>query len=223
MPERSAAASGELTPKGQRTRARLLEAARTVFEREGFPATRVVDIATEARVAHGTFYTYFDSKTDIFRELVGTVMPEIYHFKRDPGRGVLTRIQRIERGNLQFYDVYRENVRLFALLEQATTFDDEVRTLRVQLRAGAEGRVRVNVEDLQARGIVDSALDAGIVASCLVAMATHSFYTWHITEQRGYDVEQANKTLTYLWASALGLTPEPEDDEFYQSIGRGRD
>ena len=43
--------------KGQRTRRRLLESARTVFERQGYYDARVVDIATEAGVGHGTFYT----------------------------------------------------------------------------------------------------------------------------------------------------------------------
>src|SRR5580698_7583907 len=48
--------------KGRRTRARLLEAAKAVFERDGFLAARISDIAAEAEVSHGSFYHYFDSK-----------------------------------------------------------------------------------------------------------------------------------------------------------------
>lgn len=52
--------------RGTRTRAALVAAARSVFERDGYLASRVTDIADEARVAHGTFYTYFDSKAEVF-------------------------------------------------------------------------------------------------------------------------------------------------------------
>ncbi|GAB3306766.1 TetR family transcriptional regulator [Epidermidibacterium keratini] len=210
----------QLTAKARRTRERLVLAARTVFERDGFLNARVMDVTEEAKVAHGTFYTYFDSKTDIFRALLLEFMPGIYdHAASDKS---LTRIQRIERGNLQFYSVYKENLRLFGLLEQATTFDDEIHSLRIQLRHRAENRVLGMIRGLQAKGILDSALKAEIVASALIAMTTHSFYTWHITEDRDYDIEQANRTLTYLWAGALGLEAEAEDDTFYQSLGRGK-
>src|SRR5205807_9522888 len=58
-----------LSRKGTRTRARLVEAAKRVFERDGFLDARIVDIAKTARVAPGTFYHYFDSKEQLFREV----------------------------------------------------------------------------------------------------------------------------------------------------------
>src|SRR5262245_55422569 len=55
--------------KGERTRTRLLEAAKQVFEHDGFLAARITDISKRARLSHGSFYHYFDSKEEIFREL----------------------------------------------------------------------------------------------------------------------------------------------------------
>ena len=55
--------------KGRRTRARLLEAGKTVFERDGFLQARISDIAAEAQVSHGSFYHYFDSKESVLDEL----------------------------------------------------------------------------------------------------------------------------------------------------------
>ncbi|MGH2927257.1 MAG: TetR family transcriptional regulator, partial [Solirubrobacteraceae bacterium] len=52
--------------RGVRTRAALIDAARRVFERDGYLEARVADIAAAAGVAHGSFYTYFDSKDDVF-------------------------------------------------------------------------------------------------------------------------------------------------------------
>lgn len=214
----AAARLEQLTPKARRTRERLLRAARTVFERDGFLNARVMDVAEEARVAHGTFYTYFDSKTDIFRVLCLDLMPGIY--EHGPAERSLTRVQRIERGNLRFYRVYKEHRRLIGLLEQVTTFDDEVHALRIHLRHTAERRVLGMIKRQQACGALKPTLDPEVVASALIAMTTHSFYTWHVTEDRDYDLTEANRTLTYLWASALGVRADPADEEFYQSLGR---
>jgi AcrR family transcriptional regulator len=61
------------SPKGRRTRARLLQAGKSVFERDGFLQARITDIAAEAQISHGTFYHYFDSKESLFREIAEEV------------------------------------------------------------------------------------------------------------------------------------------------------
>src|SRR5579864_7254509 len=55
--------------KGVQTRARLLDAAKQIFEEKGFLEARISDIAERARLSHGAFYHYFDSKEQIFREV----------------------------------------------------------------------------------------------------------------------------------------------------------
>ncbi|WP_134324069.1 TetR/AcrR family transcriptional regulator [Cumulibacter soli] len=209
----------ELSAKAVRTRRRLLDAARIVFEREGFIRARVVDIAEQANVSHGSFYTYFESKQAIFRAVVADFSEQIYLRVSGDDWSHLTVIQRIERGNRQFYDTYLANLRMFELYEEAASYDDEVREYRITGRRRAEGRIRRSIERFQEQGLTPRDLDPHIAASCLVAMATHSYYTWHIREERGFDVDKANKTLTYLWASSLSLKPQPDDDPFYQSLG----
>jgi AcrR family transcriptional regulator len=49
-----------------------------VFERDGFLEARVTDISAAAGVAHGSFYTYFGSKTAVFRALVAETMDDLY-------------------------------------------------------------------------------------------------------------------------------------------------
>jgi AcrR family transcriptional regulator len=46
-------------------RQQILNAAAIVFSKKGFPATRMLDIATEAGVAQGTLYRFYNSKEDI--------------------------------------------------------------------------------------------------------------------------------------------------------------
>src|SRR4029453_3038297 len=55
----------------QRTRGRLVEAARRVIGRRGVEATTILDITREADVGFGTVYNYFDSKEAILAAATG--------------------------------------------------------------------------------------------------------------------------------------------------------
>lgn len=198
--------STPVSAKGRRTRQRLLDAARTVFERDGFLAARVADIAAEAGVSHGTFYTYFDSKTEIFRVLVADVMALVYDTRHDPEGSVdLTPLERIERGNRQFVHVYRVHGAMLALMEQAVAYDDEVRQIRRRVREVSVDRIRHSIERLQEEGLVRTDLDAMCSASALVSMVSNFVYFWLIMDEGNYDDDMAVHTLTQLWASALQM------------------
>src|SRR3954466_3056199 len=57
--------------KATRTRAALLDAARTVFTEQGYSSTSRGDIAGAAGVSLGAFYQYFRDRADILATLVG--------------------------------------------------------------------------------------------------------------------------------------------------------
>ena len=65
--------SGPRSRKGVETRARLIAAAKEVFERDGFLDARISDIAEQAGLSHGSFYHYFESKEEVFREVAAGV------------------------------------------------------------------------------------------------------------------------------------------------------
>lgn len=58
------------TARGERTRRKILDAALEEFGELGFGDASIVGITRRARVALGTFYTYFDSKDALFSALV---------------------------------------------------------------------------------------------------------------------------------------------------------
>ena len=80
------AAGGRLlTARGRRTRAALVDGAKAVFAETPFVDTRIADITARAGVANGTFYTYFDSKEEIFREVAADVLAAMLAApRRDP-------------------------------------------------------------------------------------------------------------------------------------------
>ena len=58
------------TRRGQDTRDAILRAAEVVIGETGFAAASIADITRKAGIAQGTFYIYFQSKDEVFRELV---------------------------------------------------------------------------------------------------------------------------------------------------------
>src|SRR5262245_3263180 len=62
-----------------RNRRALVAAARRGFERDGFVTARITDIADEAGLAHGSFYSHFRSKEDALAAVLGEVGEEMLH------------------------------------------------------------------------------------------------------------------------------------------------
>lgn len=58
------------TARGAKTMRKILDAALAEFGERGFNESSIVSITSRAKVALGTFYTYFDSKEALFAALV---------------------------------------------------------------------------------------------------------------------------------------------------------
>ena len=74
-----AAADGKAprTPRGERTLRKILTAALEEFGERGFSEASIVGITGRAHVALGTFYTYFDSKEEVFQALVRDMSAQV--------------------------------------------------------------------------------------------------------------------------------------------------
>ena len=59
-------------------RKEILDAARRVFEANGYAATAMEAVAEEARIAKGSIYNYFKSKHELFRAVFLEDMPKAY-------------------------------------------------------------------------------------------------------------------------------------------------
>jgi len=59
------------------TKNALIESAIRMFQQNGFQMTRVSDIVADAGVAQGTFYNYFKSKEEIFKEICNEFIDQL--------------------------------------------------------------------------------------------------------------------------------------------------
>ena len=75
MPEPAAASAEGGERKGERTRRRIVEAARGVFAVVGYERATIRGIATAAGVDKSSIIQYFGSKQNLFREAVHWDIP----------------------------------------------------------------------------------------------------------------------------------------------------
>ena len=206
----SAVAEGGRAPlsdRGRRTRDRLVVAARSVFEERGFDATRMGDIATAAGVSHGTVYTWFPTKEDALHAAVDSVTEEMYSVLSTPE--ITDPIERIAVANARYLAVHRETARLLEVVAQAAVNDASFRAVLTDLRHTHVDRVAKTIQRMQKDGLVVRSLDARISAAALCAMVEG--FARHWVSGGGDDAEslapdaRALRTLTELWARALGL------------------
>jgi len=192
------------TARGVRTRAALVTAARTVFERDGYLSARLTDITAEANCSTGSFYTYFTSKKEIFAAVLKEAQEEMLHPHVRKITDAEDPIAVIEAGNRAYLEAYRRNAKLMGLLEQVATIDEDVRDFRRRRGELFAERNARSIRDLQARGLADPDLDPRIAARALSAMVGRMANAVYVL---GDDVplEDLVITLTRLWANALRI------------------
>lgn len=193
-----------LTERGARTRARILAAAREVFEERGYPDTRVAHITRHARVAYGSFYTYFPSKEAVFLEVADRLFQTMTQLDLVPSDGYAPATL-IRRANRAYYESYRRNAKMMAIIEQVATFNVAFQEMRRKHRAGAVARSAKAIERWQRAGLVDASLDAEMAARALAAMVDHSLYLWFVQGDDVPDTDRLLDTLDTLTLRALGL------------------
>lgn len=198
--------------KGARTRARLVDAAKEVFEQHGFLDARISDIAQHAGLAHGSFYHYFTSKEEIFREVAEAVEERL---SAPMGSVILDESSqaapqdRIREALRRYLESYRREAKIMGVIEQMARYDKEINALRQQRHRRNSAQVAASIRDLQQHGLADPDLDPVIAAEALGAMTSRFPELWLVEGAVTCGFDRAVDHLARLFVNALGLAAEP--------------
>jgi AcrR family transcriptional regulator len=204
--------NGPRSKKGAQTRARLLDAAKLVFEEDGFLDARISDIAERAGLSHGSFYHYFDSKEEIFREVAAEVDQRLSAPLRtvilDPGSKAPPG-QRIEEAIRRHFEAYRDEARIMGVLEQVSRYDEEVAAVRQERHRLYRDQIADSIRQLQRRGMADEGLDPALAAAGLGAITDRFAEMWLAQHQIECSFDEGVEQVTRLFVNALGLREQP--------------
>ena len=199
------------SPKGIRTRARLVDAAKKVFQRDGFLDARIADIADTAKLAPGSFYHYFESKEQIFREVAEMQEQRLTAAPDEAASSGLhdeSPWERIRRANRLYLERYRDEAALMGVIEQVSRYDSHVNAARMATMKHFVERAERAIRRLQKEGLADRRIEPATAADALGAMVARFAELWLVQGYREYDFDAAVEQLTILWGNALGLSEE---------------
>lgn len=108
-----------LTSRGVRTRGAILQAAESVFAEHGYHDASIVKITEAAKVAQGTFYLYFESKQQVFNELVRDLNRRVRHAMSERAAQARTRAERERLGFRGYFEFVAEHPALYRIIRQA--------------------------------------------------------------------------------------------------------
>lgn len=123
----------------------LLLSAAAVFVRNGYANTTVADIAAEAGATRPTFYAYFESKEDVFRQLAERVRQEFLSLQSvDPERPIEDIIWQTDR---EYLRIYSANEPLLTLIKHQSLGDPSMNTLWREIHRLPNHRHRRFIEE----------------------------------------------------------------------------
>jgi AcrR family transcriptional regulator len=191
-----------LGEQGERTKARLLEAAKTVFRERTYPETRVDDITRAAGTSHGAFYLYFDNKAEALEALAAETQAQL-----DGLADEFAGIKRGEEGYEQlrkwigeFVDAYEENAPVIIALMMARPKDVRFDRLGREMMNKFAGRISVTIRE--ARRERPHPIKSGIAATALVAMLERLCYYW-LVRGAEFDRDDVVDTLAAIWHQGI--------------------
>ncbi len=210
-PDDSEKPNGPRSLKGTRTRVRLLQAAKEIFEENGFLEARISDIAERAGLSHGSFYHYFDSKEEIFREVAASVEETL----GEPMSGVIldpesraTPQERIREALRRHLENYQREARIIGVIEQMSRYDKQVSATRLERQGPYAKQVAASIRRLQQHGLADPDLDPTLAAAALGAMTGRFPEMWLVQGAVDCTMDAAVDQLARLFINALGLSDQ---------------
>lgn len=152
------------TERGRRTLRAILDAAAAEFGEKGFHEGSISHITQRAGVALGSFYTYFDSKEEVFRALVRDMSAQVRDHVAPHVLAAPDGIAAEKAGLESFLTFVRTHKEIYRIIDEAEFVDQEsyrahytssVERIAKRLQAGAaRGEVRADVGEIHAWAVM---------------------------------------------------------------------
>lgn len=185
------------------TRQRLLEAARYVFERDGYGQATVGGIASEASVNRATFYLHFASKAVLLEELLSDVTAEAARYWRRLDTALTTNSRAVIRDWLaSAFGWWDRHAAIQGPWHEASASDPRI-------AAGWKGMFDQLAQELEQYLGALEPKDQGAARTriqFLVVQLDQICFRWRVQRVFSTDGDQLLELLTDMWCAVLRIT-----------------
>lgn len=194
------------TLRSERTRKKILNAARVVFSERGYKETTAALLADRAKIAYGTVYAHFPGgKEEVLLEIMEDIMSEFYgiataEYTPNSKEEAFTFTLANTVNFLQLAAVHQE---WLALFHEAFGHSEMVRIRWDDITERFIDRIAKNVDIVKAKGLCRNPhYDSRVVAGSLYYPAEK--YVWKIAHGRsGKSFEEIAKNIAEVYTYGL--------------------
>ena len=160
------------------TETALKEAAKRVFDREGYLRAKITDITAEAGRAAGSFYSHFDSKEQMLEALLVDIIEEGHRRAAEPGHSPdFSTLEAIRYHVAGYWRFVVENRSVILALDQAAMVSEHFAARQAELLAPLYAEMSGHLEHVTAAGGTLPA-DPGTVTGAIVTLLSGYAYAW---------------------------------------------
>lgn len=141
-----------------------------MFPRLGYARTTIADITAEAAVSRPTFYVYFETKTEVFREVAARVRDEFLAAHELPDIDVSDPYALGRASSEAFLAAHAANFELLTVIEHQAISDEEIREIWDEIQQRPMRRVARYVARLTETGQAAPAASPEVVAEAIAGM-----------------------------------------------------
>jgi AcrR family transcriptional regulator len=158
-------------------RADIVAAGIRVFSRKGFSRCSVEDILQEANVARATFYSYFDSKKDLFVELVDSILNSMFEIAAKEMGDIPNNLEELQAKTkntiLKVYEFFKENLEFAAIyMQEVMGMNPEIDFRVVEWQQRLADLVKIILQRGIDKGMFRP-LDVDVIASLIAGAPQH--------------------------------------------------
>lgn len=194
-----------------------MEAAITVFAKQGFYQSTIAQIAKEAGVADGTIYLYFKSKDDILIQFFADKTKQVFERFREEVEKVndaIDKLRNLVRIHLEEFQRNR-NMSMVYIIETHQNYriaEDQIRDMsKMYLDIVSD-----IVEKGQAEGSIRRDLYVGLVKRFIIGAVDEVINTW-LHSESDYDLASMAQPLVDLFVRGVGNV---EEENMNQDSGK---
>ena len=172
----------KLTQRGRERRQQILDESSRLFAERGYHPTAVADIVDALGVGKGVFYWYFESKEDLFLEILASSSQDLRRRQQAAIGDEADPLRRIELGIRASMQWFRDNRHLFNLSQFAATEERFATVLRQNDAVAIDDITRHLKEAMSDGSIPDQ--DPTMLAHALVGTTRHLARTYLYHDDR---------------------------------------
>lgn len=195
-----------VTERGRQSRQRILDAAEKVFGEKSYFEASVSDITREAGASLGSFYIYFESKHEVFVEVLQTLARVIRHTTRAAVEKSRNRIEGEELGFAAFFSLIDSHPYLYRIVRQAEFVDSAAfRAYYAGIVGGYQKRLSAAMDRGEVRRV-----DPETLVYCLLGTGDLIGMRWPYWTGKPIPTEVFDAMMKFV---RYGIDPRPENQE----------